>query len=227
MDKISSELSVNGSVPSAMTQTEKRALSDVMHSTKRSGGNYGSLAKSQLQPTFYICHKVESDDTIQRLALKYSINVCLFILFFLLSKYKNKTIRYFFKLQEIKRANKLWSDTELNLLENVYIPVNSSQLSTLRTLYPTLNIVQNPSPTMNRIRKSLPNGISNGESTSSISTSDSTTSMLTTTTTNSASFQDYFSKIDQQIRTSKNSLQSFNVPTQYTTVKENTVLNYS
>lgn len=76
MDKISTEISINGSIPSTMTPTEKRALSDVMQNTKRSGGNYGSLSKSQLQPTFYICHKVESDDTIQRLALKYSINVC-------------------------------------------------------------------------------------------------------------------------------------------------------
>jgi hypothetical protein len=47
-----------------------------MHSTKRSGGSYGSLAKSQLQTTFYICHTVETDDTMQRLALKYSVNVC-------------------------------------------------------------------------------------------------------------------------------------------------------
>jgi hypothetical protein len=76
MDKISSEISINGFIPSTTTPTEKRALSEVKTTPKRSGGNYGSLAKSQLQPTFYICHKVESDDTMQRLALKYSVNVC-------------------------------------------------------------------------------------------------------------------------------------------------------
>ncbi len=75
MDKISTEISTNGSIPSTTTPTEKRALSEVIPSTKRSGGNYGSLAKSTLQPTFFICHPVESDDTMQRLALKYSINV--------------------------------------------------------------------------------------------------------------------------------------------------------
>jgi hypothetical protein len=75
MDRLQTEISTNGSV---LSTTEKRTLSDVLHKGKRSGGNYGSLAKSQLQPTFYICHKVELDDTLQRLALKYSINVCIF-----------------------------------------------------------------------------------------------------------------------------------------------------
>ena len=68
--------STSATVISTTAPTEKRALSEVMHTTKRSGGNYGSLAKSQLQPTLYISHKVESDDTLQRLALKYSVNVC-------------------------------------------------------------------------------------------------------------------------------------------------------
>jgi hypothetical protein len=77
MDKISSELSISGPIVSTTAPTEKRALSEVMQTTKRTGGNYGSLAKSQLQPTFYICHQVESNDTMRRLALKYSINVCL------------------------------------------------------------------------------------------------------------------------------------------------------
>jgi len=86
MDKISTEISTSGFIPSTTTPTEKRALSDVMQNTKRSGGNYGSLAKSQLQPTFYICHKVESDDTMQRLALKYSINVCYFLLYIKLNQ---------------------------------------------------------------------------------------------------------------------------------------------
>jgi hypothetical protein len=55
---------------------EKRALSETMPSIKREGGNYGSLAKSQLQPTFYIVHPVECGETLQRVALKYSIHVC-------------------------------------------------------------------------------------------------------------------------------------------------------
>jgi hypothetical protein len=76
MDKIPTDISTNESVASPMTPTEKRSLSEVMHNTKRSGGNYGSLAKSQIQPIFYICHPVEPDDSMQRLALKYSINVC-------------------------------------------------------------------------------------------------------------------------------------------------------
>jgi LysM repeat protein len=187
MDKISSEISINGFIPSTTTPTEKRALSEVISTPKRSGGNYGSLAKSPLQPTFYICHQVESDDTMQRLALKYSINI-----------------------QEIKRVNKLWSDAELSLLENVYIPVNSSQLSTLQSLYPTLNVVQNPSPIPTRARKSSANTITNDETVSFIRTSGSTASI----TTNYPSYQDYFSKIDQQIRTSKNSLQSYILPNQ-------------
>lgn len=78
MNKISTEISTSTPVASATTPPERRALSEVMHTTKRSGGNYGSLAKSQLQPKFYICHKVEPDDTMQRLALKYSIHVCNF-----------------------------------------------------------------------------------------------------------------------------------------------------
>ncbi len=80
MDKTSTDIFTSGTIASTINPTEKRSLSEVMHNTKRSGGNYGSLAKSQLQPTFYICHQVESDDTMQRLALKYSINVCVFFL---------------------------------------------------------------------------------------------------------------------------------------------------
>ena len=83
MDRNNSEGASSGFISSATNQTEKRALNDVSQNTRR-GGNYGSLAKSQLQPTFYICHQVESNDTMQRLALKYSINVCIisFIRFF-------------------------------------------------------------------------------------------------------------------------------------------------
>jgi hypothetical protein len=64
-------------------------------------------------------------------------------------------INFFFKLkiQEIKRVNKLWSDAELGLRENVYIPVNTNQLSTLRTLYPNIEIVQNLSPLTNSRQK--------------------------------------------------------------------------
>lgn len=90
MDKISSEISINGLIPSTTTPTEKRALSEVISTPKRSGGNYGSLAKSPLQPTFYICHQVESDDTMQRLALKYSINVCILL--------QSMRIKFFFFL---------------------------------------------------------------------------------------------------------------------------------
>jgi hypothetical protein len=116
---------------------------------------------------------------------------------------------FIFKIQEVKRVNKLWSDAELSLLENVYIPVNSSQLSTLRSLYPSLNIIQNLSPTTNHTRKSLTNAIQNDETTSDSSAS------IPSTTTNNSFYQDYFSKIDQQIRTSKKSLQSFDVNKQH------------
>jgi hypothetical protein len=116
---------------------------------------------------------------------------------------------FIFKIQEVKRVNKLWSDAELSLLENVYIPVNSSQLSTLRSLYPSLNIIQNLSPTTNHTRKSLTNAIQNDETTSDSSVS------IPSTTTNNSFYQDYFSKIDQQIRTSKKSLQSFDVNKQH------------
>lgn len=188
--------STNGS----MNPTEKRALSEAIPSTKRSGGNYGSLAKSQLQPTFYICHSVEEDDTLQRLALKYNVNVSCF-------SRQNQSMFVFllFKIQEIKRINKLWSDAELSLLEDVYIPVNSSQLSTLRTLNPNLEIVQNISPTTNRVRKLSGNANISDDSTSSIRTSDSNTSIPTTTT---ASYQDFFSKIDEQLSTYKKTLQT-------------------
>jgi LysM repeat protein len=78
MEKTPTDISTDGSVISTSTSTtETRTLRDVVHSSKRTGGNYGSLAKSQIQPIFYISHKVESDDTLQRLSLKYSINVCL------------------------------------------------------------------------------------------------------------------------------------------------------
>ncbi len=104
-------------------------------------------------------------------------------------------------------------------MENVYIPVNSSQLSTLQTLYPTLNIVQNPSPAPNRTRKSSANAITTDETASFIRTSDSTAS-ISAITTSYPSYQDYFSKIDQQIRTSKNSLESFMIPNQHSKYRQ-------
>lgn len=78
MDKTPTDISTGASFTSTTTPTETRTLRDVVYSSKRSGGGYGSLAKSQIQPTFYICHKTESNDTLQRLALKYSINVVFF-----------------------------------------------------------------------------------------------------------------------------------------------------
>ncbi len=121
-----------------------------------------------------------------------------------------------FKIQEIKRVNKLWSDAELGLLEYVYIPVNSTQIPTLRNLYPTLEIIQNLSPSTNHRQRTSTNPTTDDETNSSIPSSDSSTS-IPTTTTNNSSYQDYLSKIDQQIRSTKNSLQSLD---QYSTYKK-------
>ena len=71
MDKVFTDLMTDAS----SFAPEKRALGDVVYGTRRTGGSYGSLAKSQLQPTVYIGHQVETGDTLQRLALKYSVNV--------------------------------------------------------------------------------------------------------------------------------------------------------
>jgi len=60
---------------------QRHQLKLVLYSSKRSGGSYGSLSKSQVQPIYYITHKVESDDTFQRLALRYTINVRRFFFF--------------------------------------------------------------------------------------------------------------------------------------------------
>lgn len=76
MDKTSTNIpSGAASTSTSTTATEGRFLRDVVSSSKRPGGNYGSLAKSQVQPIYYISHKIEADDTLQRLALKYSVNV--------------------------------------------------------------------------------------------------------------------------------------------------------
>lgn len=189
MDKFLNETSLTSN-----NSTEKRSLTNVVQTTKRPGGNYGSLAKSQLQPNHYVCHRVENDDTLQRLALKYSVNI-----------------------QEIKRANKIWSDAELRLRENVFIPVHPNQLVTLRSLYPTLNVVQSASPIMNRTRKSSTSSMTNDEFQNSLQSSDSSASITTTasaaSTTNA--FENYFSKIDQQINSSKKSLQSLDIDKKY------------
>ena len=111
-----------------------------------------------------------------------------------------------FKVQDIKRVNKVWSDAELSLLERIFIPVNASQLSTLRTAYPTVTVVQNLPSTSIRTRKSSINSVASDDATSFIRSSDSTMSIPAATT--NSPFQDYFSRIDQQIRSSKKSLQS-------------------
>ncbi|CAF3452980.1 unnamed protein product [Rotaria sp. Silwood1] len=188
MAKVSTDLQTSQSVISTMIPTETRTLKDSVHSSKRIGGNYGSLAKSKILPTFYIVHKVELDDTLQRLALKYSINI-----------------------QEIKRVNKLWSDAELGLLENVYIPVSSTQISIFRTQYPTLDIVQNIPLLTNPFRKSSINTNTIDGITSSNRLSDSSISI---STTNNSSYQDYLSKIDQQIQLTKKTLQLMNIKEQ-------------
>ncbi|CAF4145426.1 unnamed protein product [Rotaria socialis] len=172
------------SMMSTTVSTEARNLRDLVNNSTRIGGSYGSLDKSTIQPTFYIAHEVESDDTLQRLSLKYSVNI-----------------------QEIKRINKLWSDAELGLLEYIYIPVSKAQLAVLRTKYSTINILQDLPKLINQ-RKKLSmntNTVDEDEATSSIQSSDSSTSLSTTTST---SYQDYFSKIDQQIQLTKKTLQS-------------------
>ena len=88
------------------------------------------------------------------------------------------------KIQEIKRVNKLWSDAELGLLEHVYIAVNSSQLSALRHVCPTIDVIQNLPPSLIDLNRK----------------SSSEDSIV--------NYQDYLSRIDQQIRTSKETLDS-------------------
>jgi hypothetical protein len=92
------------------------------------------------------------------------------------------------KIQEIKRVNKLWSDAEFGLLEHVYIPVNSSQLSVLRRVCPTIDVIQNRTPSAVD-----PNRKSSTESLSEDS---------------NVNYRDYLSRIDQQIRTAKQTLDS-------------------
>lgn len=81
MARISTDLQKSQSDMLTNVSTENRTLREVLHNSKRIGGNYGSLAQSKLQPTFYILHKVNSDDTLQRLALRYGINVGIFLIF--------------------------------------------------------------------------------------------------------------------------------------------------
>ena len=97
MDKISTD---NSSSPFDVSP-EARTLRDVVHSSKNTGRNYGSLAKSQIQPIFYISHHVELDDTLQRLALKYSINVSLIL------EKSSSIYQYFFLSKRFKKSNEL------------------------------------------------------------------------------------------------------------------------
>lgn len=216
MDKIPTDISAGAALTSTKAPAETRTLRDVVYNSKRSGGNYGSLAKSQTQQTYYISHKIESDDTLQRLALKYSINVCIFFVFMFI----NYSI-LIFKIQEIKRVNKLWSDAELGLREVVYIPVTTVQLTTLRNLYPNLEIVQ----TLSNHQKASVTTTTDNESTSSIPSSDSSNSIQSTTATTNSSYHDYLSKIDQRIQSTKNSLQSLDIKETYAKYLQKILIN--
>lgn len=109
------------------------------------------------------------------------------------------------KIQEIKRVNKLWSDPELFLFEHIYIPVDSMQLSALRTKYPTLDFLQSLPIVKDNHRKSSVNTSATDRTTASNQSLDKLNIM---TQTNSSSVQDYLSKIDQQIKLTKTTLQS-------------------
>ncbi|CAF1474231.1 unnamed protein product [Didymodactylos carnosus] len=176
MSSVSSELNDN-LFPAQNFPCEKRSLNEI-NSTKRT--DYDTLAKSQIHPILYIQHKLEHGETIQRLALKYSVNI-----------------------QEIKRVNKLWSDSELGLLLNVLIPVSTSQLAILKTTLPALDIVQTSSPISSHRPQELP-ASNEDDNQSAVSSSISITSF----DNKEPPYQDYFSKIDQQIRASKKSLQT-------------------
>ena len=113
---------------------------------------------------------------------------------------------YFFQIQEIKRINKIWSDAEITLRETVYIPVNTTQLATIRSAYPNIEVVQ-----------SLPTSGSTtaeAQTASTMPSSDSSTSIQSNTS--NSSYQDYLSKIDQQIQSTKNSLQSLDIKDTFT-----------
>lgn len=111
------------------------------------------------------------------------------------------------QIQEIKRINKIWSDAEINLREIVYIPVNTTQLSTIRSTYPNIEVIQ-----------SLPTSGSSttaeAQTASAMPSSDSSTSIQSNTS--NSSYQDYLSKIDQQIQSTKNSLQSLDIKDSFT-----------
>ena len=75
-------------------------------------------------------------------------------------------------------------------------------------------MVQNLPRPKNRTKRLSTSEITNDETAVFIRTSDNSTS-VPAMTTNIPSYQDYFSKIDQQIRASKQSLQSFDIEKQY------------
>ena len=203
MARLLTNMRTNHSNISSTMPTETHTLKDKIHNSKCTGGNYGSLAKSKIQPTFYVCHQVEPDDTLQRVALKYNIKVCLFQ-----DCFSSIYIIFQLKIEEIKRINQLWSDNALGLFEHVYIPVNSTQLSTLQSVYPTLNIVRNLPPITNHLRNPMTNKIKTHEAISSDS------SVLISTASN-LSCEEYFSRIDQQIRLTKETLQSMTIKEQH------------
>jgi hypothetical protein len=88
-------------------------------------------------------------------------------------------------------VNKLWSDAELASFEHVYIPVTASQLANLRRVNPHLTVVQNLSSVEeNHLRESSTDPSTNKET----------------------SCQDLFVKVDQQIQSAKQSLQSRDLP---------------
>lgn len=113
---------------------------------------------------------------------------------------------FLFKVQDIKRINKVWSDAELSLFEFIYIPINTSQLTLLRSKNPTLNIVQELPKSIDHRRSSSIHTNTTDETTSSLDSS--TNSTFTTSTTITSSYQDYLSKIDQRIQSTKKNLQT-------------------
>jgi hypothetical protein len=99
------------------------------------------------------------------------------------------------------------------LREHVYIPVNTTQLSSLRNLYPDLEIVQSLSPSTDHHQKTSTKTTTDDETGSSIPSSNSSTSIQSTTT--NSSYHDYLSKMDQKIQSTKNSLQSLDIKDTY------------
>ncbi|XP_013411168.1 lysM and putative peptidoglycan-binding domain-containing protein 2 isoform X1 [Lingula anatina] len=79
--------------------TEKKGLGQFV----KKQAKYGSTTKTKRTNEKYITHKIEPGDTLQGLALKYEI-----------------------PMQDLKRANKMWTNDSLFLRETLLIPVTSS-----------------------------------------------------------------------------------------------------